>query len=131
MTALSHMLTVTDLHIKLRSDHMYNREKSGNLINNSDIFWVTEWLKGRDKCFGNKQHKRFNFSVFKQIFPGTDYVRSCLVPTAISFQKTFKNTINALNIATAECVQWFNTMYVVISAIRKSLYHSSHLLLHI
>jgi hypothetical protein len=110
------MLPVTALHIKLRSDHMCNREKSGNLINNSDIFWVTEWLKGRDKCFGNRQHKRFNFSVFKQILPGTDYVRSYLVPTAISFQKTFKNT-NTLSIATAECAQWFHTMYVVISAI--------------
>jgi len=54
MRALSHMLTVTALHIKLVSDHVYNREKCGNLINNSDIFWVTEWLKGRDKYFGNK-----------------------------------------------------------------------------
>jgi len=48
------MLTVTALHIKVGSDHVYNREKCGNLINNSDIFWVTEWLKGRDKRFGNK-----------------------------------------------------------------------------
>jgi hypothetical protein len=54
MRALNDMLTGTALHIKLESDHVYNREKCGNLINNPDIFWVTEWLKGRNKCLGNK-----------------------------------------------------------------------------
>ena len=38
MRAVSHMLTVTALYIKLGSDNVYNREKCGNLINDSDIF---------------------------------------------------------------------------------------------
>jgi hypothetical protein len=54
MEAISHIFTATVMHIKLGSDHVYDREKCDNLTNNSDIFWVTEWLKGRDKCFGNK-----------------------------------------------------------------------------
>lgn len=54
MKALSHIFNVTAVHSKLGTDHVYDREKCDNLINNSDIFWVTEWLEGTNKCFGNK-----------------------------------------------------------------------------
>lgn len=63
-------------------------------------------------------------SIFKQILLGIDYVRSRLMPTTLSFQKAFnylKNTINTLSIAPAECAQWFHTMDIIVSAIRKSL----------